>query len=308
MNKKILFAAAVLILASLACQLPFLGSDEVETDLPGLESESFNATVEDPNLLAPVPLSPAQAQLIGVNGPPNRFVIQFVSGMREETWHYDHLGFEVTFRNGEIFNKREREIPQDGEGFTSSSFPWQFKAEMGLSELIAVTRSESFGIESLDELVEGEALSIVYLQGVDAGLRDGKILYVRAIPFNRMQGVGDSTAPGIEDQTTTDNSLTPAEQSHSGTNYYEVYCTYSDGTSEEYEESVSWEFRDDGLYYGGDGPFPKVDVNFYSLSTDEDEFNFYFQENVVTLTAKFYEFNEAGDRTAFSAACVYTLK
>lgn len=312
MDKKYFWAVCLLILASLACQLPFLSSENVDdnqTSLPGLDTDTFDATIKDPNLLTPVPLSSAQRQVLLVKGQPNRFLIIFSDGLREETWYFDQFGHEVTFRNGEIFTESDADRLEDWLDFVTIYSPWQFNEAMGLNELLAISEAETFAIESLAEAFQ-EDLSLVYMKGLVAGLRGEELLFVRTVPVGEGARTLDIpvTQPTAQSPVDAPGSLTAAEQTHVGTHNYQVFCTYSDGTSEEGEESVTWAFTAEGLYIGGDGPYPKVNVNYYGISDEDGEFYFNIQENVVTVTAQFFDLNEEGERISISAICVYALK
>jgi len=312
MNKKIIWAVCLLILASLACQLPFLSVDdvdEVEKGLPGLDTDTFDATVEDPNLLAAAPLSSAQRQVLLVKGHPNRFLMMFSEGLREETWYYDQFGYEVTFRNGDVFTESNGDSSEDWVDFVTIYLPWQFNNAMGLNELLAISEAETFAIESLAETFQ-EDLSLVYMKGLVAGLRGEDLLFVRTVPV----GEGARTLnipvaqPTAQSPSDAPGSLTAAEQTHSGTHSYQVYCTYSDGTSEELEESVTWSFTDEGVFIDEDGPFPKVNINSYGVSDENGDLFFYFQENAITHTGEILEITEEGDEISISWACVFTKK
>jgi hypothetical protein len=312
MNNKIIWAVCLLILASLACQLPFLSVDDIdefEKGLPGLDTDTFDATVDDPNLLAAAPLSAAQRQVLLVKGHPNRFLMMFSDGLREETWYFDQFGYEVTFRNGEIFTESGTDRLEDWVDFVTIYSPWQFNEAMGLNELLAISEAESFAIESLAEAFQ-EDLSLVYMKGLIAGLRGEDLLFVRTVPVGEGARtldipVSQPTAQGPSDAPA---SLTAAEQIHSGAHSYQVYCSYSDGTSEDIEDSFTWSFTDEGVYFDEEGPFPKVNINSYGVSDGDEEFFIYFQENAITLTGETQDINEEGEEMAITWACVFTQK
>ena len=310
MNKNILWAVSLLILASLACQLPFLGddnADNIEKSLPGLDTDTFSATVEDPNLLAAVPLSPAQRQVLLVKGQPNRFLLMFMDGLREETWYYDQFGYEVTFRNGDVYNEIDGDIQLNWVDFVTIYSPWQFNQAMSLNELLAISEADTFAIESLAETFQ-EDLSLVYMKGLVAGLRGEDLLFVRTVPVGEGARTLNIpvTQPTAQSQLDATGSLTVAEQTHAGTNYYQVFCTYSDGTSEEDVAPITWDFREDGVYWDGDGPFPLRSENSYGSSDDTGDLFIYFQVNAITITGEFFELNEAGEEELVSMTCVLT--
>lgn len=315
MNKKFLCAVCLLILASLACQLPFLSvdnadeSDDIEKSLPALDADSFDATVNDPNLLADVPLSPAQRQVLLVKGHPNRFLLTFTDGLREETWHYDQFGYEVTFRNGEIYTEGSGDSLSNWVDIITIYSPWQFNQAMGLNELLAISEAESFAFESLAEPFQ-EDLSLLYMKGLVAGLRGEDLLFVRTIPIGDGARILDIpvSQPMAQSQLDAVSNLTPAEQIHAGTHSYRTTCTYSDGTSEDYIEPATWTFAEDGVYYDGEGPFPRRSENLYGLSDPEEEFLIYFKENVITFTGESSFLDEQGEEVFYTFACALTIE
>jgi len=331
MNKKYLWALLILVIASLACSLTSMGSDDGEIndttensssdagELPGLQGDTYDATVKDSALLEPVPLSPAQAQVLGARRQPNRFLLQFTEGIRQETWHYDRLGYEVTFRNGEIYAEREFEVAPGDAIFYSIYAPWQFNQQMGLSELIAISQSETFAYEPFQEVFE-EDLSIAYLKGLDVGFRGDQVLYIRTIPLGEGAREG---SPGIviEQPTTIEiiptataasssssPTLTPEEQAHHGTHNYHIRCNYSDGYSEDFYEERTWEFTDEGLYIDGDGPIPPRNIdNFYGFSDEDLNVIFTIEAESIREDAGFYEEDDDGNPVYIAGTCIYTL-
>jgi len=283
MNKKFLWIMIIFIAASLACTLPFMGSGDDETSegtkgdngLPGEDTDTYEVSVKDATLLEPVDLSPAQRQILTVKGPLNRFTITFSEGMREEIWYYDHLGYQVTFRNGDIYTEDDDGKPVDATEFVSVYYPWQFNGQMGLSELLTISETESFAVESLEEAFQ-EDLSIVYLQGLDVGFRGDQILYIRAIPIGAGAREMSVTVEVTETAETTESPAQPGpesdplsfEQVHEGTHTYQFTCMYSDGTSENVTDEMTLEFTEEGVYSDGDGPFPKIAENYYGLQDE----------------------------------------
>lgn len=307
MKKMIFWWFIVLLLTGLACSLPFgSGGNTVPAGgLPDPAAETFPMAVSDKALLEPVHLSGAQRQVLAVRGIPNRFLILFSDGMREETWYYDAVGFAITFRNGETYTENQGD-PVPAEYVLKSDYtPWLFNSKMGLSELLAVSGSDFFAHEPLDEAFD-EDISLVTLPGLDAGFRGERLLYIRSVPMSGFQSIGVGEDPATVEPQTGEQGLTAAEQSHSGTHVYEVYCTYSDGTSEEYEDSITWIFADDGVYFAGEGPFPKVNVNVYGISDEDAELFIHYQEKVVTITGESIDIDADGENVLVSFACVLT--
>ena len=305
MKKQILLAWVILLLASLACNLPF-GNENNAAGFPDPEADTFTLMVEDETILEPVPLSAAQLQILTTNGAPNRFTLMFADGVRKETWVYDHLGYEVVFRDGEVFTESETEAIDAG-GFVSVYYPWQFNGEMGLSELLSVSGSQTFGLESLESVFE-EDVSLVYLTGLDAGFRGERLLYIRTIPVGEgarempitVQSDAEGSVSGV------DTALSPAEAVHAGTHLYALYCVYSDGMVEEGTDQITWSFTNEGVYYGEDGPYPRVNQDYYGLQDSYGELFILFKENVVTITGESPEEDETGNPVVITFTCALT--
>ena len=192
--------------------------------------------------------------------------------------------------------------------FVTIYYPWQFNAEMGLSGLLRVTEVDTFAMESLEDAFQ-EDVSLVYLKGLDAGLRGEDLLYVRTIPVG--EGAREFAIP-VEDQKSPagDESvagLTAAEIAHQGTHSYDTYCVYSDGLTDEYTGSVSWTFSDEGVYYDDSGPYEQIAENHFGFDDDEGSFYIAFQENVITMTGGFPEEDEAGNWVWITFSCALTI-
>jgi len=316
MNKKFLWTFVIFIAASLACCLPFVGSsdeassgnteDLTDSDggLPGMDTDTYKMTVENAALLDPVTLSPAQRQILTVIGSPNRFTIMFSDELREETWYYDHLGYQVTLRNGEVYTESDAGTPVDAVDFVSVYYPWQFNGQMGLSELLAVSETESFAVESLEETFQ-EALSLVYLRGLDAGFRGDQILYIRAIPIGggaRYMSVTDEVTE-VLDQPASATGLPAIEQAHVGTHAYQMTCTYSDGTSESEADEITWQFSEEGVYFDEYGPFPKIAENYYGLDDESDGFFLMFSMDTIVWSDSFIKADEDGNPITITFSC-----
>ena len=303
--KKIFFwLAFVLLLSGLACNLPFGlgGGSEPLANHPAADDDNFTANITDEGLLEPTDLSGSQRQVLSVRGVPDRFMLHFSDGMREETWYYDAQGYTITFRNGETYTEDVGDPVPAALVLKSVYTPWLFNGAMSLSELLAVSGSEAFTIESLDEIF-GEAVSLVTMAGLDAGFRGGKLLFVRTVPLDSLQPEAAMAEPQAEN-----SGLTAAEQRHVGSHTYQVFCSYSDGTTEDGEETIQWSFTGEGLYYDEDGPYPQTGENFYGLSDDTGEIYFYFQDDVVTLTGEFFQSGAEGEKILVSFVCVLSRK
>jgi hypothetical protein len=292
MKKAFWIALIVLVTAGLACNLPLGidGTGPTSEVLPDADSDNFSVSVRNA-LLEPEPLSGAQRQILAAKGTPNRFTILFLDGIREETWFYDHLVYEVTFRNGDVFTEGESTVRDTSMVAFSEYAPWEFNGSMGLSELLTVSGSESFAVEPLDEVFEGDA-SLVYMNGLDAGFRDDKLVFIRAIPL------------GSSDQNlTAEDGLTPAEAAHQGTHTYQVYCVYSDGLTDEYEDTKTWSFEGDGVNIDDMEFISKIAENHYGFSDEDGEYNIIFEENIVVLTGGFFEEDVEGTLDYITFTC-----
>lgn len=277
MKTGFLWAGLVLILAGLACNLPFgIGAEEAAA-FPDLDSESFSAGQADQTLLEPVELSGAQRQILVADGRPDRFLLQFSEAMRQETWYYDKIGYTVTFRNGDIYTENSTP-PNTIDPIVSSAYqPWQFNRRMGLSELLAVSQSASFALESLDEVFEDD-LSIVYLDGLDVGFNGSRVLYIRTIP---LENTIDTVQLEERSATTDEIMLSEFEAAVQGTHTYQVACNYSDGTVEDYVGPLTLTFTLEGLFIDGDGAYQKVAENNYQYEDGDTFFSFEMVENGV---------------------------
>ncbi|MEA3326883.1 MAG: hypothetical protein U9R53_06180 [Chloroflexota bacterium] len=316
MNKKFLWTFVIFIAASLACCLPFVGSsdeassgnteDLTDSDggMPGMDTDTYEMIVENAALLDPVSLSPVQRQILNVKGSPNRFTIMFSDELREETWYYDHLGYQVTLRNGEVYTESDDGTPVDAVDFVSVYYPWQFNGQMGLSELLAVSETESFAVESLEETFQ-EDLSLVYLQGLDAGFRGDRILYIRSIPI----GAGARDIPITEevtevpDQPASATGLTAIEQAHVGTHVYQMTCTFSDGSSLSEVDEITWQFSEEGVIADESEPAPKIAENYYGRDDGSDEFFYLFSMDTIIWSGSMSGPDEEGNDITITFSC-----
>jgi hypothetical protein len=304
MKNKIFWALSILILSALACNLPFTNDGQSDVSLPDPDADSFSANVQDESVLEPVSLSSAQRQMLAVYGLPNRFMILFSEDMREETWFFDHLGYAITFRNGDIYTENEND-PVEGTVPISVYYPWQFNGQMGLSELLAVSQSESFAVESLDEVFQDD-VSLVYMKGLDAGFREDQILFVRAIPVGA--GAIDSKEDAEAIESVVGTTLTPEEQAHTGTHSYDTSCIYSDGYSENFSEDETWEFTEEGVYSNGEGPFPKISDNYYGIQDEFGDFFIMFSSDTITINGTFIDEDDEGEAETIVFSCVQILE
>lgn len=311
MKKNLLGFVAVLLLAGLACNLPIGlgGGSEPAAGLPDPDADSFTAGEVEEALLEPVTLSGAQRQVLAVSGVPNRFSIRFADELREETWVYDAAGYEITFRNGETYTEGPVDPVPASLVLESEYVPWWFNGEMGLSELLAATGSDTFALESLEE-VFGEAVSLVTLPGMDAGFRGEELLFVRALPMKAALPSQATDADPVESMAESEAglNLTAAEQVHEGTHNYDIYCTFSDGMIDEYSDGITWTFTEDALYQDERDPLPWVAENYYSLTDEFGSRSVYFKEDIVTITAEFYEADEDGELVLISMVCGLTME
>jgi len=196
------------------------------------------------------------------------------------------------------------------EDFVSVYYPWQFNGQMGLSELLTVSETESFAVESLEEVFQ-EDLSLVYLKGLDVGFRGDQILYIRAIPVGagaRDMPVTVEVTETVEateppEQPVSDSGLTLIEQAYKGTHTYQTTCMYSYGTSESEMEEIDWTFTEEGLYFDGDGPFPRIAENYYGLQDETGGFFFMFSMDTVVLSGSIIEADEEGNDITITYSC-----
>ncbi|MCB2213914.1 hypothetical protein KQH50_00825 [bacterium] len=311
MKKSLLWIVVILFITGMACNLPIgLGAGSAPAaGLPDPDAESFSPGEVEEALLEPVALSGAQRQVLAVRGIPNRFTIRFSGEIREETWVYDGAGYEITFRNGETYTDHQGDPVSAALVLESEYVPWWFNGAMSLNELLAATGSDTFALESLEE-VFGEEVSLITLPGMDAGFRGEELLFVRAIPMEAAVSFSAAETEPVEPASEPDANLklTAAEQVHEGTHAYDVYCTYSDGLIDEYSDTITWSFTEDGLYQDDYGPYPWVTENYYSLIDEYGNRSVYFKEDIITITAEFYEADEDGELVLISMVCGLTME
>ena len=137
MKKILLYNLAFLLFTGLACRLPFGSGVEasLSPELPGAADGSANAET----VMAAGDLSGAQRQVLAVRGVPNRFMVRFSGAMREETWYYDPVGYEVTFRNGDTYTENQGDPIPAALVLQSVYTPWQFYGQMGLDDLLSIS-------------------------------------------------------------------------------------------------------------------------------------------------------------------------
>jgi hypothetical protein len=331
MKKKTTLAILILLVTLVACEQASVGveneeigtetvqSTDVRSSLPQLDGETFDASVTDPDLLEPVSLSPAQAQILNINGAPNRFLLQFLEGLRQETWYFDRLGYEVTFRNGEVYAEKEVEVEAGQAIFSSIYYPWAFSSEVGLPELLTITGSETFAYEPLKEAFD-EDLSIAYLKGLDVGFRGEQVLYIRTIPIG--EGAREGSPSFVLEQPTIieilptatatsspeSSTLTPEELNHQGTHRYHLHCDYSNGNVDDLYYDLTCEFTEEGLYMNGDGPIPSRNIeNLYGYPGEDLSRYLTFEKDIIREDASYTTEDAQGNSVVVSVTCTYTL-
>ncbi len=304
MKNKHYWALILLVLSTLACNLPVLSGGINEASMPEPDAESFTLDIKDDSIMEPVSLSASQRQILIAYGIPNRFMLTFSDNLREETWYFDGMGYSITFRNGEIYTEEKSTPVDEAEVVKSIYYPWQFNGQMGLSELLSVSGSETFAIESLEEVFQEDA-TLVFLTGMDAGFREDQILFIRTVPIGAGARDLPNTAETAETVIHSDAGivLTAGEQAHAGTHSYQITCTYSDSPSESGVEEATWEFTEEGVYYDGDGPYPKVSENYYGLQDEFGGFFILFSEEMIAFNGSLITEDEEENAKTTTFSC-----
>jgi hypothetical protein len=138
----------------------------------------------------PVPLSPAQAELVARLGPPESFAILFfqeeaddasVRDVRYETWTYYAAGAEYTFLNGELVDEGVLDIAV-GELVPLPYRPELFSAYMPLEQLIAAARLGRHLVLPVERQLGPDA-QVYFADQLTFGLQDGELVFVESLPL-----------------------------------------------------------------------------------------------------------------------------
>ena len=176
-----------LLLLSLSCNLPFMADDSPLSEDGLVQDYHPVAALEE---LSQYTLSTAQQEQLAGYGYPDRFVIFFFDEMladgqsipmRQESWYYDAPGYEIVFRNGDIFTERTGD-PIQIEGLGSTVYaPQGFTAGMTLDAVLAIRGETGFYVQNTgDDLLPGK---LIFIQGLAAGFEDGRLTYVETLPL-----------------------------------------------------------------------------------------------------------------------------
>ncbi len=221
-NKAYIFAVYCLLLVlSLACNLPFLAQEKISRDNDGIQEglvqnvplESF--PVDTQGYL----LSGAQQNILTEYGYPNRFLIQFFdlqlhSGdqveIRQESWYYDQMGYEIIFRNGEKFTDKKTD-PLTAPGLHSTAYqPEHFILDMSLLDVLFVTGENGYYAESMPaEFIEDGMM--VFLKGLSAGFENGQLRYVETLPLGNAGVSSPSKQPAALPTQTSSSPLSTGD-------------------------------------------------------------------------------------------------
>ena len=191
MRSHFLAIFCLLMISSLACNLPFLSQEKTPQDKDSIRAGLVqNVSLESyPVDTQGYLLSEAQRNFISDYGYPDRFRIHFYdlelsSGeevkIRQENWYYDQAGYEIIFRNGEKFTDRITDPVTAPELQSTAYRPEHFVFGMSLGDVLFVTGENGYYAESMpDELFESG--KIVFLKGLSAGFENGKLRYLETI-------------------------------------------------------------------------------------------------------------------------------
>jgi len=194
----LLVVCGLLLMLSLACNLPFFIKEEVTQKEPVQE---YNGIIEGLVQDIPVESYPADMQgyllsgnqrnILSDYGYPDRFLIYFFdlhlnSGeqvrIRQDSWYYDQVGYEINFRNGEKFTDKNTD-PVTAPGLQSTAYqPEDFVSGMSLLEILSVTSESGYYAESMPNTLFEDG-KIVFLKGLSAGFENGQLSYVETIPL-----------------------------------------------------------------------------------------------------------------------------
>ena len=130
--------------------------------------------------------TPEQQAVIDQRGTPDGFLILFYDVLldagqeipvRQESWYYYNTGYEVTFKNGQIFSQADTE-PYPAAATSYS--PAAFTADMSLAQVLAATGQDSFLLDPVEaELVPDSEM--IYLEGLACGLVSGQLRTIESI-------------------------------------------------------------------------------------------------------------------------------
>lgn len=221
MRSHFLAIFCLLMISSLACNLPILSQEKTPQDKDSIRAGLVqNVSLESyPVDTQGYLLSEAQRNFISDYGYPDRFRIHFYdlelsSGeevkIRQENWYYDQAGYEIIFRNGEKFTDRITDPVTAPELQSTAYRPEHFVLGMSLWDVLFVTGENGYYAESMpDGLFEDGKM--VFLKGLSAGFENGKLRYLETIPL----GNAGVSAPSIQPDfisTQTPGSPLSAEQ------------------------------------------------------------------------------------------------
>lgn len=210
---RILILSFLLVVLSLACNLPFFSQGGTSQENHSIKDGLVQNVQIEPNStdIQKRLLSGVQRQLVSEYGYPDRFIIQFfdlnLSGeavtIRQESWYYDGMGYEIVFRNGEKFTDNTTE-PVSAPGVQSTAYqPESFVRGMSLVDVLSITGENGYYAESLPSTLIEDGM-IVFLKGLSIGFENERLRYVETIPLGNA-GVSsqlpvDAIPPGEEEE------------------------------------------------------------------------------------------------------------
>lgn len=155
---------------------PVAESPAVTTNPEGLVLDAEVTTAE----VALAPRSEDQERVREQFGAPDRFVLLFTDGGRQETWQYDTAGYEIAFRDGVLLYVDP--VPTVSiEGLGTTPFePDRFTGGMSLPEFLAVAGQRDYAEQPLDA-ADGQ---LVVVRGIVAGFDDAGLRYLETIPID----------------------------------------------------------------------------------------------------------------------------
>jgi hypothetical protein len=178
----------ILIATSFSCNLPGQDSptNQIETGLVQNYQPAISA--------AAVPkygLSEEQQTQLSTNGYPDRFTILFfkdtlldgqIIDIRQESWYYDDVGYEIVFRNGEKFTESTGQPVTSPELGKTAYRPEDFIAGMNLDAVVAASEENGYYREPTDNALIKDG-SLVFLKGLTVGFVGDALKYIETLPL-----------------------------------------------------------------------------------------------------------------------------
>lgn len=268
----------VLMLAALACNLPFIAQDyavqengvgETGSHLPDGLTENYAPATD--GFANPFSYSADQQAAQETYGDPTRFTIIFTSTGRQETWNYDTSGYSVVFRDGVKIAEKVETPQYQEEMYATTLSPDQFYSGMGVDEVVLSTGRSDITFVTLEGLDKDTRL--MYLEGLSVGVVDGKVNFVEIIPSTTETRLSQADfAPVSQPSPASEISLTPEETANQGTHTYAVTMMRNDEILDEHSTTFTITFFEGGCLLGENEPyhsFTQIGTNQYQEDAED---------------------------------------